>query len=241
MEIWKTLIGPVLVALIVGYLLKDIQQPPVAAVYAEANWIDGQNPFSAINLQKSLESTKHDKRAIEKFTTVAEEYIVLRMASIKLQNTSRLVSKPIEVSIPEGGVLVWFDENKNPKIDLRRNIESLPPSGQLDLTALLRPTLGEADPGVLVTHNGHAVDLHVLRADAESKWIINLSNSSPFLFLVITFLAPILAAAFLLGVVAAYYVHSSYDRRARFTGSTEAKDLAKFLSHLRKNYPEKLK
>lgn len=241
MELWKTLIGPLLVALIVGYLLKDIQQPPVAAVYAEANWFDSQNPFSAIDLQKSIDGSKHDKRAIDKFIAVADEYIILRLASIKLQNTSRLVSKPIEVSIPEGGVLLWFDENKKPKIDLSRTIESLPPSGHINLTALLRPTLGEADPGVLVTHNGHAVDVHLLRADADSKWLVNLSKDNPFLFIVVTFFAPALAAIFVLVAAASFYVQSNFDRRAKFTSAAEAKELVRFLSHLRKSYPEKLK
>src|ERR1022692_967577 len=113
MEIWKSLIAPVIVAAIigaVGFAFGRATAPETASIDAQIKWIDVPNPLfglATIAPEKMGELDKYVQSkykmngastALRKFSFVSP----VRLSIITLQNTTSVRSKPVEVGgVPE--------------------------------------------------------------------------------------------------------------------------------------------
>lgn len=240
-NIWTSLIAPVLVALIVGYMLKGIQEPERASIVAEVTWMDTPNPFASLDIKKTFEDDARQAnrpKILDDFARSAERFLTLRIAKIEVSNRSNMASKNTEISLTEGGVIYAFDEEKRSWLDTKAVIESLPPGASRTFTAILRPNF--LDPGILIVHDSKKVEPLPQKLNEEHAWLIPYLNEYPFAVSTVTILALASLLIMTFTVAALLSAPSEVEARAKHTSKDEAKKLVAILDVIKNQYPEKL-
>lgn len=242
-QAWTTLIAPILVALLVGYILKDIQQPDKPSLSAEISWIDTPNPFVSFDIKKAFEQdakTETRTKVLDSLVGVAENFMIVRVATIRISNNSDVTLKNTEISLNDGGALYSYNEEKRALLETRAVVEALAPGASKNYTAILRPKIIGNDAGILITHDGMRVEPTPQQLNEEFHWLIPYLNRYPgsMIALAMISLGALLILAF--GLLAVACAPDDLEWRAKNTTKKDALKMLETVEYIRKVYPNKL-
>lgn len=242
-SVWKYLLAPTIAGFLGGYILLYVQQIPSAAIVAELSSLEMINPLAGIDYKKVFEArapSKNREKVATELSRVSGNYLRIRMLSLIVKNESNYSSKSMEVSLPDGGILVYYDSDNTLYFDTRLDIGLLPPGASRTVTALLRPDYGVLDSGILITHDGKKVEPTVLTMDKQSAWLGAMINSYPTATRVFVFVGAFSSMLFLVIALSSPFLNSNLPLRAKLTPNSEAKIIVTFAEYLKVNHRDKL-
>jgi hypothetical protein len=253
MEIWKSLIAPLIVAAIVGvaaFAFGRATAPETASIDAQIKWVDIPNPLfglaSLISPEKMGEIDKYVQSkykmngvslALRKFSFESP----VRLSIITLRNTTSVRSKPVEVEgVP--GSLLFSDHTVDPQTDYVDKLKLKPfdPDGKVTVYSISVPWSIFTEYPVKVLHDDRKVELKSLDVTDESMPFFRFAVQNPGLVAIFQIVGALSIMIMILFLPFGIAMTKSNSFRTRFTNKKEALKLKGFVDYLQAHRPDKL-
>jgi hypothetical protein len=249
MEWWKVIIGPIIVATVVGvgaFFVGRLTAPDTANIEAEIRWLDIANPvqglltFPVEAVDKMLQTNfkmSGAAAAISKFRF----HPTIRIAVLVLRNNTSVRSKDVEVAGADDTTLLsQYATPAQTEYVSKMKVKAIDPGSKAVVYIVSPPWSPYTTDPVRVLYDDRKVEVKSLDVPDEFQGIVRLVSSNVPLSAVIAVAAALSLLTFLLILPLSFAMSRSLELRARFTNQKEALKLKAFLDFLTQNHPEKL-
>jgi len=248
MEIWKTVIAPMIVGilmLVIGLWVGRTQAPELPAVTAEIRYVDFNNPIVSMEIKDRrplleqigiIWGTKELSGGPLAFLGFETKR---RLVNLTITNNGRVRSKQVEV-LADAKTLLFAENAKDGNRAAISKILLNPLDPGASTRVLVLTDSWYTTPIINVLHEDKLVPMAEIAVNPGSEWIIGFINERPLLSLLLGWFGvcalAILSISLPIGLVREF----SPEFKTRTTSNADVAKMVRFIEYLKINHPERL-